>query len=142
MALINQIKPCNFSKPFSNCNYVISNIHSYHELKFSIILYNISLLSTLLQKKLFNCYNEIFEDFIYSFSQEICNENGTGGRHLCPSCPQDCPFIELSKSCGLSQFAYLVDNNGTVIFAIFMSFWGKLILYTLKSPISSVEWYF
>ena len=93
-------------------------------------------------KKLFNCYNEIFEDFIYSFSQEICNENGTGGRHLCPSCPQDCPFIELSKSCGLSQFAYLVDNNGTVIFAIFMSFWGKLILYTLKSPISSVEWYF
>ena len=68
-----------------------------------------------------------FEDFLYPFSKEICDKNGTGGRHLCPSCPQDCPFIELSKSCGLSQFAYLVDNNGTVIFAIFMSFWGKFL---------------
>ena len=45
---------------------------------------------------------------------------------LCPNCATHCPFTKLDKSCMLSKVSYVIDNGGTIIFAIFMSFWGKL----------------
>ena len=53
--------------------------------------------------------------------KDICEENIT----LCPNCDSDCDFEPLETSCPLAKLTYVVDNNLTVFFAIFMSFWGK-----------------
>ena len=44
---------------------------------------------------------------------------------MCPNCPKHCPYTRLFDSCKLSEIAYMVDNNSTTIFSIFMAFWGK-----------------
>ena len=70
------------------------------------------------------------------FSEEICDNTLVDGAipagadnatiWLCPNCATHCPFTKLDKSCMLSKVSYVIDNGGTIIFAIFMSFWGKL----------------
>ena len=55
---------------------------------------------------------------------DICNLNIT----LCPNCESDCDFEKLTTSCPLAKLTYVVDNSLTVLFAIFMSFWGKDVL--------------
>ena len=42
---------------------------------------------------------------------------------LCVACPR-----ALKETCTHSKIMYLFDNNTTVIFAIFMSFWTALFL--------------
>jgi anoctamin-1 len=57
-----------------------------------------------------------------SFSQEICrNENVS----MCPACDHFCDYWELKETCLHSKIMYLFDNESTVFFAIFMSFWGE-----------------
>ena len=56
---------------------------------------------------------------------DICNDSKLGNVTLCPNCEQECDFEKLSISCSLAKFTYTVDNNMTVVFAIFMSLWGK-----------------
>ena len=62
--------------------------------------------------------------FFY-FSNDICNETGVGNITMCPNCERHCPFWHLESSCVLSKLTYAFDNDMTVFFAIFMSFWGK-----------------
>lgn len=70
-------------------------------------------------------------------SKEICNTNGVGNTTLCPLCDQACSYQTLSDSCIFARLTYLFDNPSTVFFAIFMSFWGELTLFSLliKFPI-------
>ena len=61
----------------------------------------------------------------FCFRNDICNATGVGETTvMCPNCDQYCPFWKLRSSCGLSELTYIIDNDGTVFFAIFMSFWG------------------
>ena len=48
-----------------------------------------------------------------------------GNTLMCPSCDQNCPFWKLRDSCTLARVTYMFDNWATVIFTVFMSFWGK-----------------
>ena len=70
------------------------------------------------------------------FSEEICDNSlvngstifdGNATAWLCPNCATHCPFTKLDKSCLLSKVSYVIDNEATIVFAIFMSFWGKLL---------------
>lgn len=61
----------------------------------------------------------------FFFSDDICNEQGMGNTTLCPLCDQVCNYMKLSESCHYSKLSYVFDNPATVIFAVFMSFWGK-----------------
>ncbi len=56
-----------------------------------------------------------------NFSQDICNSDVM----ICPACDYFCDFWQLSETCLHSKIMYLFDNETTVFFAIFMSFWGK-----------------
>ncbi len=44
---------------------------------------------------------------------------------MCPACDHFCDYWELKETCLHSKIMYLFDNESTVFFAIFMSFWGK-----------------
>ena len=66
----------------------------------------------------------------FCFRNDICNATGVGETTvMCPNCDQYCPFWKLRSSCGLSELTYIIDNDGTVFFAIFMSFWGRYFSY-------------
>ena len=68
----------------------------------------------------------------FCFRNDICNATGVGETTvMCPNCDQYCPFWKLRSSCGLSELTYIIDNDGTVFFAIFMSFWGMYFSHFL-----------
>ena len=62
---------------------------------------------------------------LFYFSFEICDEEGIGNLTMCPVCDYYCDYWKLHDSCFLSKVTYLFDNDSTVFFSIFMSFWGK-----------------
>lgn len=59
------------------------------------------------------------------FSDELCESDS----YICPSCPEGhqekCPYATLNVFCSYSKLSYFFDNFSTVVFAIFMSFWGS-----------------
>lgn len=59
--------------------------------------------------------------------KEICNANHT----MCPNCDM-CEIWNLSSACFNRKVSYLIDNDFTVCFAIFMSFWSILFLELWK----------
>nr|XP_020639849.1 anoctamin-9 isoform X1 [Pogona vitticeps] len=75
--------------------------------------------------------------FVYGFlnfsssqiSKEICAANTT---IMCPLCDQKCPFWPLSDTCMYAKVTHLLDNEGTVIFAIFMAVWATVFLELWK----------
>lgn len=54
-------------------------------------------------------------------SNDICNDNTT---IMCPRC-DTCDYWYLNETCIFSRISNIFDNNLTVAFAFFMSFWGK-----------------
>lgn len=54
----------------------------------------------------------------------MCNSNLV----MCPRCDKECHYWFLNESCTAAKLTYLVDNAGTVFFAIFMSLWGMFLL--------------
>ncbi|XP_062974809.1 anoctamin-9 [Elgaria multicarinata webbii] len=62
-------------------------------------------------------------------SKEICAANTT---IMCPLCDQKCPFWQLSDTCTYSKVTHLLDNEGTVVFAIFMALWATVFLELWK----------
>ena len=44
---------------------------------------------------------------------------------MCPACDHFCEYWELKETCLHSKIMYLFDNESTVFFAVFMSFWGN-----------------
>lgn len=47
---------------------------------------------------------------------------------MCPICDTFCDFYRLNDTCTHARVTYLVDNPSTLFFAIFMSFWGELLI--------------
>ena len=67
-------------------------------------------------------------------SQDICL--GRLNVTMCPICDYagelGCNYWQLGETCFHSRAAYLFDNNTTVFFAAFMSFWAALFLEMWK----------
>ncbi|XP_074854045.1 anoctamin-9 [Carettochelys insculpta] len=62
-------------------------------------------------------------------SKEICEANTTV---MCPLCDQKCPFWQLSDTCTYAKITHLFDNEGTVLFAMFMAVWATVFLELWK----------
>lgn len=63
-------------------------------------------------------------------SQELCapyKDNETVIK-MCPACDHFCEYWDLKETCLYSKVMYLFDNESTVFFAVFMSFWAALFL--------------
>ncbi|NXR01799.1 ANO9 protein, partial [Sagittarius serpentarius] len=62
-------------------------------------------------------------------SKEICEATNTV---MCPLCDQKCPFWLLSDTCTYAKVTHMIDNEGTVLFAIFMAIWATVFLELWK----------
>ncbi|XP_078488523.1 anoctamin-7 isoform X1 [Ciona intestinalis] len=68
-------------------------------------------------------------------AKDVC---GSGKSYMmCPPC-EGCKKWPLSKSCIMMKLAYLFDNNGTVTFAIIMSFWAVFFLEFWKRKSANI----
>uniref|UniRef100_T1GN26 Anoctamin n=1 Tax=Megaselia scalaris TaxID=36166 RepID=T1GN26_MEGSC len=63
-------------------------------------------------------------------SNGICDGNNT--ILMCPQCDKKCDFWWLNETCTSSKFNYIIDNNYTVFYALFMSIWAVLYLELWK----------
>uniref|UniRef100_U3J3C2 Anoctamin n=1 Tax=Anas platyrhynchos platyrhynchos TaxID=8840 RepID=U3J3C2_ANAPP len=68
-------------------------------------------------------------------SKEICEANNT---IMCPLCDQKCPFWLLSDTCTYARVTHMIDNEGTVIFAMFMAIWATVFLELWKRQRATV----
>ncbi|XP_068004600.1 anoctamin-9 isoform X1 [Melanerpes formicivorus] len=62
-------------------------------------------------------------------SKEICEANTTV---MCPLCDQNCPFWYLSETCTYAKVTHMIDNEATVVFAMFMAIWATVFLELWK----------
>ncbi|XP_042693210.1 anoctamin-9 isoform X1 [Centrocercus urophasianus] len=62
-------------------------------------------------------------------SKEICEANDT---LMCPLCDQKCPFWLLADTCMYARVTHMIDNEGTVVFAMFMAIWATVFLELWK----------
>lgn len=67
-------------------------------------------------------------------SNGICDENNT--ILMCPQCDKKCDFWYLKETCTSSKFNYVIDNNYTVFYALFMSIWGEFFVFLFKLSFS------
>ncbi|ETE60119.1 Anoctamin-9, partial [Ophiophagus hannah] len=51
---------------------------------------------------------------------------------MCPLCDQKCPFWILSDTCTYARITHMVDNDWTVLFAMFMTVWATVFLELWK----------
>ncbi|XP_068800638.1 anoctamin-9 isoform X3 [Struthio camelus] len=68
-------------------------------------------------------------------SKEICEANAT---IMCPLCDQKCPFWLLSDTCTYAKVTHMIDNEGTVLFAMFMAIWATVFLELWKRQRATV----
>ena len=73
-------------------------------------------------------------------SQDICSVERSGNLTMCPVCDQYCTYWKLKDSCLLAQLTYFFDNNSTIFFAIFMSFWATMFLELWKRKQAVLQW--
>ncbi|KAI3371236.1 hypothetical protein L3Q82_023855, partial [Scortum barcoo] len=61
---------------------------------------------------------------------------------MCPLCDKRCKVWQLSDTCTYAKVSLLFDNNGTVLFAMFMAVWATLFLEFWKRHRASYvcEW--
>uniref|UniRef100_A0A1A8L375 Anoctamin n=1 Tax=Nothobranchius pienaari TaxID=704102 RepID=A0A1A8L375_9TELE len=70
--------------------------------------------------------------------KEVCESDTV----MCPLCDQGCKVWQLSETCTFAKLSLLFDNNGTVVFALFMAIWTTLFLEFWKRNRASYvcEW--
>ncbi|NXU19117.1 ANO9 protein, partial [Pardalotus punctatus] len=68
-------------------------------------------------------------------SKEICDANNT---IMCPLCDQKCPFWVLSDTCTYAKVTHMIDNEATVVFAMFMAIWATVFLELWKRERATV----
>ncbi|NXJ99097.1 ANO9 protein, partial [Corythaixoides concolor] len=81
-------------------------------------------------------------------SKEICEATDT---IMCPLCDQKCPFWRLSDTCTYAKagtplprtasrrrVTHMIDNEGTVLFAMFMAIWATVFLELWKRQRATV----
>eukprot|EP00800_Vazella_pourtalesii_P004494 TRINITY_DN150_c0_g1_i4.p1 TRINITY_DN150_c0_g1~~TRINITY_DN150_c0_g1_i4.p1 ORF type:complete len:977 (-),score=199.69 TRINITY_DN150_c0_g1_i4:179-3109(-) len=73
-------------------------------------------------------------------ADQACNDPATD-YYMCPICNGGkCDFWFLESACTAFWFALLFDNEATVLFAIFMSFWCTLFLESWKRQQSTLQY--
>lgn len=73
----------------------------------------------------FICFlGALFSIISSQYANEVCHSNEV----MCPRCDNNCDFWYLRDACGYFRISHLFDNNFTIAFAVFMSFWGKFFL--------------
>ena len=82
-------------------------------------------------------YPDTYNNTEFFCSNDICSKgnDSIGNTLMCPSCEKHCPFWHLDASCTLSKLTYVFDNDMTVFFALFMSFWGNVQCNDLSETI-------
>ncbi|XP_078330446.1 anoctamin-1-like isoform X5 [Crassostrea virginica] len=70
-------------------------------------------------------------------ANEVCDESKNFT--MCPLCDYQCPYWKLSAACSHARASRIFDNNATVFFAIFMSFWGTLFLEFWKRKQAALQ---
>ncbi|NXC84861.1 ANO9 protein, partial [Cercotrichas coryphoeus] len=68
-------------------------------------------------------------------SKEICDANDT---IMCPLCDQNCSFWVLSDTCTYAKVTHMIDNEATVVFAMFMAIWATVFLELWKRERATV----
>uniref|UniRef100_A0A3B5BBZ7 Anoctamin n=1 Tax=Stegastes partitus TaxID=144197 RepID=A0A3B5BBZ7_9TELE len=70
--------------------------------------------------------------------KEVCEADTV----MCPLCDKGCKVWRLSDTCTYAKVSLLFDNNGTVLFAMFMAVWATLFLEFWKRHRASYvcEW--
>ncbi|CAB1423421.1 unnamed protein product [Pleuronectes platessa] len=70
--------------------------------------------------------------------KEVCEADTI----MCPLCDKRCKVWQLSDTCTYAKVSQLFDNNGTVLFAMFMAVWATLFLEFWKRHRASYvcEW--
>ncbi|NWS72495.1 ANO9 protein, partial [Crotophaga sulcirostris] len=68
-------------------------------------------------------------------SKEICEATDT---IMCPLCDQKCSFWLLSETCTYAKVTHMIDNEGTVLFAMFMAIWATVFLELWKRKRATV----
>ncbi|NXQ32384.1 ANO9 protein, partial [Alaudala cheleensis] len=68
-------------------------------------------------------------------SKEICDANNT---IMCPLCDQNCSFWVLSDTCTYAKVTQMIDNEATVVFAMFMAIWATVFLELWKRERATV----
>ncbi|NWU86228.1 ANO9 protein, partial [Onychorhynchus coronatus] len=68
-------------------------------------------------------------------SREICEANAT---IMCPLCDKKCPYWVLSDTCTYAKVTHMIDNEATVLFAIFMALWATVFLELWKRQRATV----
>ncbi|XP_076085009.1 anoctamin-7-like isoform X2 [Mytilus galloprovincialis] len=71
-------------------------------------------------------------------ANEICNSGETF--KMCPICPENigCPYWYISDVCIYVKISYLFDHPGTVLYAVFTSFWAVTFLEYWKRKNASL----
>uniref|UniRef100_K1QJJ1 Anoctamin n=1 Tax=Magallana gigas TaxID=29159 RepID=K1QJJ1_MAGGI len=70
-------------------------------------------------------------------ANEVCDKSKNFT--MCPLCDFQCPYWKLSAACSHARASRIFDNNATVFFAIFMSFWGTLFLEFWKRKEAALQ---
>ncbi|KFW74219.1 Anoctamin-9, partial [Manacus vitellinus] len=68
-------------------------------------------------------------------SREICEANTT---IMCPLCDKKCPYWVLSDTCTYAKVTHMIDNEATVLFAMFMALWATVFLELWKRQRATV----
>ena len=78
-----------------------------------------------------------------SVSREVCDDGPASDYTMCPLCDGPaCRFWKLGESCLQVRVSRAIDNEATLLFALFMSLWGILFLEFWKRRKNelSYEW--
>ncbi|XP_058123461.1 anoctamin-1-like [Anopheles ziemanni] len=70
-------------------------------------------------------------------SKEVCSDSTTV---MCPQCDKYCGYWYLNSTCMISKVAYVFDNEGTILFSIFISIWAALYLRLWKRYIARIQY--
>lgn len=75
--------------------------------------------------------------------QDVCNKTNERLFYMCPLCDTQCPYWTLVSSCYYAVVTHAFDNDGTVVFAIFMSVWATLFLefWKRKQAVLAYHWH-
>ncbi len=82
--------------------------------------------------------------FFYTPVKEICNPKDPYLYYMCPLCDKLCSYYLLSKTaCLYAKVTHWFDNQATLFFALFMSFWAVFFLefWKRKQVSLAYEWH-
>ena len=82
--------------------------------------------------------------FNYTPVKEICKPKNESLYYMCPLCDELCSYYLLSKTtCLYAKVTHFFDNQATLFFALFMSFWAVFFLefWKRKQVSLAYEWH-